>query len=170
MQPKSQFSSGYSAHKASTPGAQHLNLTRSTTLLSPCSLRVSSAHAIQPIRLQCPGASAAQFEELNSSTQAPNSDHADKKSIQIKQNSAKSTSRGEKSEMKNEYSLRKRLQISWVPSPEKKKKQKTSKQRYKREIRHQRKEQRAKKGSGPQREYLVLQNGLRRRSLPPPRR
>ena len=38
------------------------------------------------------------------------------------QNSAKSTSRGESGEIKNEYSLRKRLNMSWVPSPKKKKK------------------------------------------------
>ena len=38
------------------------------------------------------------------------------------QNSAKSTSRGESGEIKNEYSLRKRLHMSWVPSPKKKKK------------------------------------------------
>ena len=59
----------------------------------------------------------------------------------------------------------------WVPSPAKKKKKKketmTSKQRYAREIRHQRKEQRAKMGSGPQHGYPVLQNSLRR-GLPLP--
>ena len=52
MQPKSQISSGYSAYKASAPGAQQLNLTSSTTLLRPCSLRVRSAQAIQPTRPQ----------------------------------------------------------------------------------------------------------------------
>ena len=37
------------------------------------------------------------------------------------QNSAKRTSRGESGEIKNEYSLRKRLHMSWVPIPKKKK-------------------------------------------------
>ena len=36
------------------------------------------------------------------------------------QNSVKSTSRGESGEIKNDYSLRKRLHMSWVPSPIKK--------------------------------------------------
>ena len=61
--------------------------------------------------------------------------------------------------IKNECSLRKRLHMSWVPSPKKKKKKKkttTTKQRYVLEIRHQRKEQRVKKGSGPQQGCLVL--------------
>ena len=48
MQPKSQFSSGRSAHKASALGAQYLRLKSSITLLRPCSLRVRSAQAIQP--------------------------------------------------------------------------------------------------------------------------
>ena len=52
MQPKSQISSGYSAHKATAPGAQQLSLTSSTTLQRPCSLRVRSAQAIQPTRPQ----------------------------------------------------------------------------------------------------------------------
>ena len=56
---KSQISLGYSAHKASTPGAQQLNLTSSTTLLRPCSLRVRSAQAIQPIRPQRPEPSSS---------------------------------------------------------------------------------------------------------------
>ena len=38
------------------------------------------------------------------------------------QNNAKSASRGESGEIKNEYSLRKKLHMSWVPSPTKKKK------------------------------------------------
>ena len=41
------------------------------------------------------------------------------------QNIAKSTSRGESGEIKNEYALRKRLHMSWVPSPKKKKKKKS---------------------------------------------
>ena len=65
MQPKSQISSGYSAHKASAPGAQQLSLTSSTTLQRPCSLRVRSAQAIQPTRPQYPG---AQQLSLKSST------------------------------------------------------------------------------------------------------
>ena len=52
MQPKSQINSGYSARKASAPGAQQLSLMSSTTLLRPCSLRVKSAQAIQPTRPQ----------------------------------------------------------------------------------------------------------------------
>ena len=38
------------------------------------------------------------------------------------QNSTKRTSKGESGEIINEYSLRKRLHMSWVPSPAKKKK------------------------------------------------
>ena len=52
MHPKSQISSGYSAYKASAPGAQHLRLMSSTNLHRPCSLRVRSAQAIQSIRPQ----------------------------------------------------------------------------------------------------------------------
>ena len=37
------------------------------------------------------------------------------------QNSAKNTSRGESDEIKNGYSLKRRLHMSWVPSPKKKK-------------------------------------------------
>ena len=53
----------------------------------------------------------------------------------------------------------------------KKKKKKTTirKRRYTLEIRHQRKEQRMKKGSGPQREHPVLQNSQRRGTPLPPR-
>ena len=40
------------------------------------------------------------------------------------QNSANNTSRGENGEIKNEYSSRKRLDMSWVPSPIQKKKKK----------------------------------------------
>ena len=72
MQPKSQISSGYAAHKASVPGAQQLSLTSSTTLLRPCSLRVRSTQAIQPTRPQRPepSSSVAQFDELDYSAQA----------------------------------------------------------------------------------------------------
>ena len=59
MQPKSQISYGYSTHKASTPGAQQLSLTRSITLHRPCSLRVISAQAIQPTRPQRPKPSSS---------------------------------------------------------------------------------------------------------------
>ena len=59
MQPKSQISSGYSAHKASAPGAQQLSLMSSTTLLRPHSLRVTSAQAIHPIRPQRPKPSSS---------------------------------------------------------------------------------------------------------------
>ena len=69
MQPKSKISSGYSTHKASPPGAQQLNLTSSTTLLRPCSLRVRSTQAIQPTGLSAQSLTA-QFDELNYSTQA----------------------------------------------------------------------------------------------------
>ena len=68
MQPKSQFSSGYSAHKASAPGAQQLSLTSPTTLIRPCSLRVNSAQSIQPTRPQRPEPTSS--EELNHTTQA----------------------------------------------------------------------------------------------------
>ena len=64
MQPKSQFSSCYSTHKASAPRAQQLSLTSSTTLLRPCSLTVRSAKAIQPTA-SAPG---AQQLSLTSST------------------------------------------------------------------------------------------------------
>ena len=143
MQPKSQFSSGYSSHKASAPRspvAQFEELDCST-------------HATQP---------------RNYSTQTLNSGYATKKLIWFMQNRAKCTSRGKSGEIKNEYSLRKRLHMSWVPSSTKK--MTTSKRRYTREIRHQRKEQRVKKGSGPQRGHPVLQNSLRRGTPLPPRR
>ena len=42
------------------------------------------------------------------------------------QNHAKSTSRGESGEIKNEYSLKKMLHMSWVSSPAKKKQQKNN--------------------------------------------
>ena len=95
MQPKSQFSSGYSSHKASAPKspvAQFEELDCST-------------HATQP---------------RNYSTQTLNSGYATKKLIWFMQNSAKCTSRGKSGEIKNEYSLRKRLHMSWVPSSTKK--------------------------------------------------
>ena len=95
-----------------------------------------------------------------------------KKLIRFMQNSAECTSRGESCEIKNEYSLRKRLHMSWIPSPtkkKKKKKKKTRKPRYVREIRLQRKERRMKKGSGPQQEHPVLQNSLLRGTPLPPR-
>ena len=92
MHPRSQFSSGHSAHEhtssvrraqppnsgrvtqdsiqlrrsaysASAPGAQQLRMTSSTTLHGPCSLGVSSAQAIQ---LMSP---PAQSEELSHSIQ-----------------------------------------------------------------------------------------------------
>ena len=84
MQPKSQFSSGSAAHKASVPKSlsssvcralqlkknstptepQKLILTSSTAQLRPCSPRASSAQAVQLIRPQRPRASVAQFAEL----------------------------------------------------------------------------------------------------------
>ena len=131
MQPKSQISSGYLAHKASAPGSQQLSLMSSTTLLRPCCPNVSSAQVIHRIRPQHPRASTAQFEKLNSSTQALNSDHADKKSIQIEQNDVKITSRSERSKLKNEYSLRKRLHMSWVPILAKKEKKRKKKRKKK---------------------------------------
>ena len=54
MQPRSQTSLSYSPHSASGPGAQQLSLTSLTTLVRPCSLRVSSVQAIQPTRPQRP--------------------------------------------------------------------------------------------------------------------
>ena len=53
-----------------------------------------------------------------------NSGYATKKLIRFMQNNAKCTSRGQSGEIKNEYSLRKRLHMSWVLSPKKKKKKK----------------------------------------------
>ena len=46
------------------------------------------------------------------------------------QNSAKSTSRGESGEIKNEYSSRKRLHMSWIPSPTKTKTKQNKKNNY----------------------------------------
>ena len=65
-------------------------------------------------------ASVAQFEELNCLTLHPISyptrtfklGHAAKKLIQIMKNSVKCTSKDENDEIKNEYSLRKRLHMS----------------------------------------------------------
>ena len=116
MQPRSQFSSN----------AQ----------LKPCSLRASSAQAFSPRSLSSTvlKSSTAQLRPCSpgaSSAQMLNSGHVDKKSIQFIQNSAKSASRGESGEIKNEYSLRKKLHMSWVRSPtkkNKKKKKKTNKQ------------------------------------------
>ena len=68
MQPKSQISLSYSAHKATAPGAQQLSLTSSTILHRPCSLRVRSSQAIQPTRPQRPEP-VAQFDELDYSAQ-----------------------------------------------------------------------------------------------------
>ena len=109
MQPKSQFSSN----------AQ----------LRPCSLGASSAQAFSPRSLSSTvlKSSTAQLRPCSpgaSSAQTLNSGHVDKKSIQFIQNSAKSAIRGESGEIKNEYSLRKMLHMSWVPSPTKKKKKK----------------------------------------------
>ena len=67
------------------------------------------------------------FEELNCSTQALNSGQADKKSIRFMLNNAKSTSRGESGEIKNEYELKKRLHMFGVPSPTKKNNKKQAK-------------------------------------------
>ena len=68
MQPKSQHNSGYSAHMATAPGAQQLSMTSSTTLHRPCSLRVISTQAIQPIRpqRQKPDSSILRAQLLNS--------------------------------------------------------------------------------------------------------
>ena len=68
------------------------------------------------------------FEELHCSNQMLNSGHVATKSIWFIQNSAKSTSRGESGEIKNEYSLRKRLHMSWVLSQKKKKNNNNNKQ------------------------------------------
>ena len=115
MQPKSQFSSGNLAHKASaprSPAAQFEDLNCSTQARQP---RSQFSSGIQPTEPHQHG-----FEELNYSTQTLNSGHATKKSIRFMQNNAKSTSRGESGEIKNEYSLRKRLHMSEVPRPKKK--------------------------------------------------
>ena len=193
MQPKSQFSSGNLAHKASapkSPATQFGELNCSAQAMQPCSPGASSAQAFNPrslissvfkssaaqLRPNSPGASSTQAFSprslssivLNSSTLALDSGHADEKSIRFMQNSAKNTSRGESDEIKNGYSLNRRLHMSWVPSPTKKTTR--SNQRYVREIRHQRKEQKVKKGSGPQWGCLVPQNSLLRGTLLPPRR
>ena len=180
MQPKSQFSLGNLAHKASAPrsqATQFKKLNYSTQVRQPRSQFSSGIQPAEPQQLSFEELNRStqarqprsqfssgiqptepqqhSFEELNYSTQTLNSGHAAKKSIRFMQNRAKSTSRGESGEIKNKYSLRKRLHMSEVPSPKKKKKKTTtttrSKQRYVREIRHQRKEQRVKKVSGPQR-------------------
>ena len=71
MQPKSQISSGFLAHMVTAPEAQQLSMTSSTTLHRPCSLRVRSAHAIQPIRpqRQKPDSSILRTQLLNSTAQ-----------------------------------------------------------------------------------------------------
>ena len=145
MQPKSQFSSGTIAHKASAPQIlsssvcralqlrkasaptepQQLSLKSSTTILRPCSPRASLAQAFSPRNLSS-SVLKSPTAQLRRSIQA----------IRFMQNRAKSISRGESGEIKNEYSLRKRLHMSWVPSPKKKKKTTARKQRYVREIRH----------------------------------
>ena len=144
------------------PGAQQLSLKSSTTLLMPCNPGVNSAQASSP------RSPAAQFEGPDCSTQTLNSCYAAKKLIRFMHNSAKCTSKGENGEIKNRCSLRKRLHMSWVPSPTKKKKTTTRKRRYTREIRHQMNEQRMKKGSEPQRKHPVLQNSQRRGTPLPP--
>ena len=200
MQPKSQFSSGNLSHKASaakSPTAQFKKLNCSTQARQPRNQFSSGIQLAEPQQLSfeeincstaqlrpgSPGANSAQAFSpqslssiiLKSSTAQP------RRSIQAMQprsqfgscrTSAKSTSRVESGEIKNEYSLGKRLHMSGVPSLKKKKTTTTtrSKQRYVREIIHQRKEPRVKKVSGPQWGYLVLQNSLRRGTLLPPRR
>ena len=62
------------------------------------------------------------------------------------------------------YSLRAILHISRVRSLAKKQ------ETYGKEFRRQKREQEAKKGSGPQPGCLALQNSLRKRTLPPLRR
>ena len=124
MQPKSQFSSGNLAHKASapkSPAAQFEELNYSTQAKQPKS---QFSLSIQPTEPQ-----QHSFEELNCSTQMLNSVHAAKKSIRFMQNSENSTSRGESGEIKNEYSLRKRLHMFGVPSPTKEKQKKNKKKK-----------------------------------------
>ena len=70
MQPKSQFSSGYSAHKASTPGslvAQFDELNYSTQAMQPKS-QFSSGYSTH--KASTPRSPTAQFEEFNCSAQA----------------------------------------------------------------------------------------------------
>ena len=70
MQPKSQFSSGSSAHKASAPknlAAQVKELNYSGQAMQPKS-QFSSGSSAQ--KASAPGNLAAQFEELNYSAQA----------------------------------------------------------------------------------------------------
>ena len=88
--------------------AQQLILKSSTTLLKACSPRVSSAQALSPRNL-----SSTVFEELNYSTQTLNSGHF---------GSCRTTRRAqvEAKVVKNEYSLRKKLHMPWVPSQKKK--------------------------------------------------
>ena len=107
MQPKSQFSLGNLAHKASTPRspvAQFKELGCSTRAMQHRSQFSSGVQLTEPQQHS--------FEELNCSTQAFNSSHADEKSIRFMQNSTKNTSRGESNEIKNGYSLKKRLHMS----------------------------------------------------------
>ena len=113
MQPRSQFSSSIQPTEPQQFSFEKLDC--STEAMQPM---IQFNSGIQPTEPQ-----QHSFEELNCSTQALNSGHADKKSIRFMQNSAKSTSRGESGEIKNEYALKKRLHMSWVPSPKKKKRQ-----------------------------------------------
>ena len=117
-QPKSQFSSGIQPAEPQQLSFEDLNC--STHARQP---RSQFSSGIQPTEPQ-----QHSFQELNCSTQTLNLGHVAKKSIRFMQNSAKSTSRGESGEIKNEYSLRKRLHMSRVPSPKKKKKKKQQQQ------------------------------------------
>ena len=66
-QPKSQISSGYSAHKASAPGAQQLSLTSSTTGHATKESDQLRLFSPQGLSARSP---AAQFDELDYSAQA----------------------------------------------------------------------------------------------------
>ena len=84
----------------------------------------------------------------------------------------KKRERGKSGEVENEVFIEN--DITYILGSEldvkKQKKQKKNKQRYMKEFRRQKKEQKAKKGTGPQLRCLALQNSLRKRTLPPPRR
>ena len=69
------------------------------------------------------------------------------------------------------YSLRTTSHVSGVRSPPKKKNKNKNKnkKRYMKEIRRQKREQEARKGSGHQLGCLALQNSRQKRTPPPPR-
>ena len=111
MWPKSQFSSCYSAHKASAPGAQQLSLTSSTTQLRSCSLRSVQLRQVSPPGLSSRSLAAQKnttiqlrhsaYEPTSSvrRAQLPNSRHAAQESDRIRQFSPQGLSAQEPSNL-----------------------------------------------------------------------